>query len=56
MWCWRRKEKIRRTDRVRNESVLVESRKRKIVYTINAKKANWFGHVFGRDVSSKPHY
>jgi len=29
-WCWRRKEKIRWTDRVRNEEVALESRRRGI--------------------------
>ena len=32
MWCWRRMEKIRWTDHVGNEEVLLESRSRGISY------------------------
>jgi hypothetical protein len=32
MWCWRRMEKISRTDRVRNEKYYIESRRRGISY------------------------
>jgi hypothetical protein len=32
MWCWRRMEKISWTDHVRNEEVLLESRRRGISY------------------------
>jgi hypothetical protein len=45
MWCWRM-EKIRRTDRVRNEEVLYkDNEERNIIHTINWMKTNWIGHV-----------
>ena len=49
MWCWRRMEKIRWTDRITNEEVLrrVEE-KRNILETIRIRKANWMGHIMRR--------
>jgi hypothetical protein len=44
MWCWRRKEKISWTDRVRNEEVLHRVKEeRNIIHTVNRRKTNWFG-------------
>jgi hypothetical protein len=41
MWCWRRKEKISWTDRVRNEEVLHRVKEeRNILHTIERRKAN----------------
>ena len=46
MWCWRRIEKISRTDHVRNEEVLLRvSEQRNILYEIRKQKANWIGHI-----------
>ena len=47
MWCCRRVEKFRRTDRVRNEEVLHRVKEeRNIKYTEKKKrKANWIGHI-----------
>jgi hypothetical protein len=41
MWCWRRMEKISRTDHVRNEEVLLRvNEQRNILHEISKKKAN----------------
>jgi hypothetical protein len=41
MWCWRRREKISWTDRVRNEEVLHRVKEgRNILHTVNGRKAN----------------
>jgi hypothetical protein len=41
MWCWRRMEKIRWTNRVRNEEVLLRVKERRnIVHEIRKRKAN----------------
>jgi hypothetical protein len=50
MWCWRRMEKIRWTDRVRNEEVLHRVKEeRNIVHTIKRRKANSIGHILSRN-------
>ena len=50
MWCWRRKEKISWTDHVRNEEVLLRVKdQRKILHEIHERKANWIGHILGRN-------
>jgi hypothetical protein len=50
MWCWRRMEKISWTDCVRNEDVLHRLKEgRNIVHTIKRRKANWIGHILGRN-------
>jgi len=50
MWCWRRKEEISWTDRVRNEEVLVRIKEqRNIQHEISKRKANWFGHILRRN-------
>jgi hypothetical protein len=48
MWWWRRMEKISWTDRVRNEEVYRVKEERKILGTINRRKANWIGHIWRR--------
>jgi hypothetical protein len=49
VWCWRRKEKIRWTNRVGNEKVLHRVKKeRNILLTIKRRKANWIGHILRR--------
>jgi hypothetical protein len=40
MWCWRRTKKVSWTDRVKNENVLKESRRRNSLHTIRRRKAN----------------
>jgi hypothetical protein len=50
MWCWRRKEKISWTDHVRNEDVLLRFKvQRNILHEIRKRKANWIGHLLGRN-------
>jgi hypothetical protein len=50
MWCWRRIEKISWTDRVRNETVLLRVKERRnVVHEISKRKANWIGHILGRN-------
>ncbi|GFG33677.1 hypothetical protein Cfor_11727 [Coptotermes formosanus] len=46
MWCWRKKEKISWTDRVRNEEVLLRVKeKRNILHKMKRREANWIGHI-----------
>jgi len=50
MWCWRRMEKIRWTDHVRNEEVLLRVKEqRNILHEILKLKANWISHVLHRN-------
>jgi hypothetical protein len=50
MWCWRRMEKIRWTDRVRNEEVLLRVKEqRNILHELSKRKANWIGHILCRN-------
>ena len=50
MWCWRRMEKIRWTDQVRNEVVLIRvNKQRNILHEIRKRKANWIGHILRRN-------
>ncbi|KDR18919.1 hypothetical protein L798_06657, partial [Zootermopsis nevadensis] len=50
MWCWRRIEKIRWTDRVTNEEVLRRvNEQRSILQAITRRKANWLGHIMRRN-------
>jgi hypothetical protein len=43
-------EKVSWTDRVRNEEVLHRVKEeRKILHTIQRRKANWIGHILGRN-------
>jgi len=50
MWCWRRMEKISWTDLVRNEEVLLRvNEQRNILHEISKWKANWIGHILGRN-------
>jgi hypothetical protein len=46
MWSWRKMEKIRWTDHVRNEEVLPRVKEQKnILHEISKWKANWIGHI-----------
>jgi hypothetical protein len=50
MWCWRRMEKISRTDSVRNEEVLHRVKEeRNNLQTIKRRKADWIGHICRRN-------
>jgi len=50
MWCWRRMEKIRWTDHVRNEEVLLRVKEqRNILHETSKRKANWIGHILRRN-------
>jgi hypothetical protein len=50
MWCWRRVEKMRLTDNVRNEEVLLRVKEqRNILHEISERKANWIGHILCRN-------
>jgi hypothetical protein len=50
MWCWRRIEKIRCTDLVRNEEALQRVKEqRNILQTIKRRKSNWIGQILGRN-------
>ena len=50
MWCWRRMENISWTDHVRNEDVLLRVKEqRNILHEITKRKANWIGHILGRN-------
>jgi hypothetical protein len=46
MWCWRRMEKISRTDHVRNDKVLFRVKEqRNILHEIRKRKANLIGQI-----------
>jgi len=46
MWCWRRREKISRTDRLRSKEVLHRVKEVKnILHTVMGGKAKWTGHI-----------
>jgi len=50
MWCWRRMQKISCTNHVRNEEVLLRVKEqRNILHEIRKRKANWIGHILGRN-------
>jgi hypothetical protein len=50
MWCWRRLQKISRTDCVKNEEVLHTAKEeRNILRTIKRMQANWIGHILRRN-------
>ena len=45
MWCWRRIEKLKWSDKVTNEQVLERiGDKRTLLNNILCRKANWIGH------------
>jgi len=54
MWCWRRMEKISRTDRMRNEDVLHRIKEERIIlHTVKRRKANCIGHILCRNCHLK---
>jgi hypothetical protein len=49
MWCWRRKEKIRWSQPVRNEVLLRVKEQRNILHEISKQKANCIAHILSRN-------
>ena len=46
MWCWRRMENIKWSEKVTNEKVLERiGGKRTLLNTILSRKVNWIGHI-----------
>jgi hypothetical protein len=55
MWCWRRIEKISRTDHVSNEEVLLRVKEHSnILHGISTRKAKWIGHILRRNCLLQP--
>jgi len=49
MWVWRRMEKIKWTDKIKNEVVLERvGERRKLLQAVQKRKSNWLGHVLRR--------
>jgi hypothetical protein len=42
MWCWRRMEKISRTDRVKNKGVLLRVKKEEKIVRTYGKWKDWY--------------
>jgi hypothetical protein len=50
MWCCKWIQKIRWTDRVRNQAVLQRvKQERNILHTVTRMKGNWIGHILRRN-------
>ena len=50
MWCWRRMEKIKWSEKVTNEQVLDHiGEKRTLLNNILRRKANWIGRILRRN-------
>ena len=50
MWCWRRMEKIKWSEKVTNEQVLDRvGEKRTLLNNILRRKGNWIGHILRRN-------
>jgi hypothetical protein len=50
MWCWRRMEKIKLSEKVTNEQVIGRiGEKRTLLNNILRRKANWIGHILRRN-------
>ena len=50
MWCWRRMEKIKWSEKVTNEQVLDRiGEKRTLINNILRRKANWIGYILRRN-------
>jgi hypothetical protein len=46
VWCWRRMEKIRLTDHVRNEVLTRVKEQKNIRHEITKWKSNLIGHIY----------
>ena len=50
MWCWRRIEKIKWSEKVTNEQVLnFIGEKKTLINNIFCRKANWIAHILRRN-------
>jgi hypothetical protein len=49
MWCWRRTEKVRRVDHLKNELLLHRIKDSNNLCIIKRRKANWIGHIVRRN-------
>ena len=50
MWCWRRMEKIKWSEKVTNEQVLERvGEKSTLLNNILHRKTNWIGHILRRN-------
>ena len=50
MWCWKRIEKIKWSEKVTNEQVLDRTgEKRTLLNNILRRKANWISHILRRN-------
>ena len=49
MWCWRRMEKIKRSEKVTNEVLERIGEKRTHLNNILRRKANWIGHILRKN-------
>ena len=50
IWCWRRMEKIKWSEKVTNEQVLDRiGEKRTLLNNVLRRKANWIGHILRRN-------
>ena len=50
MWCWRRMEKIKWSEKVTNEQVLGRiGENRTLINNILRREANWSGHILRRN-------
>jgi len=49
VWCWRRMEKIRRTDCVINEVLQRVKKERSNLHIVKRRKANWTGNILRRN-------
>ena len=47
MWCWRKLEKIKWSEKVTNELVLEHIGEKRTV--LNNRKVNWIGHILRRN-------
>ena len=46
IWCWRRMEKIKWSEKAINEQVLARiGEKRTLLNNILSRKVNWIGHI-----------
>ena len=51
MWCWRRMEKIKWSEKVTNEQVLDrKGEKRTLLNNILRREANWLGHILKKEL------
>jgi len=49
MWCWRRKEKISRTDRVKNEVLHIVEEDRNVLHTLKTRKGSTVSCILSRN-------